>query len=694
MKDRKRMNLIAVQKIKTSGLILLVLLFSIGVFAQQRKEVTLKYQNIGTRQGLPSSETYLVHQDREGYMWFCTDRGVVRYDGFRLEGFNTSNGLTDNVVFRIFEDWKGRIWFLSLNDKLAYYENDRIVVYKYNNVLKKNNHSIGNYKTMYVDRSDNLYYGTHSSGILKIDRNGKCTVSKYATEHLTLDLRGERGQVLTAGGITREKTDSIGILCVRRNGKPFKRFKCFYFQYYAGLKRTRSMDVVRLDHTFFNLNKQEDFLIVRNNTGIFEAGGDLWITTGNGALHFPDLRNGLKNASGYLFLKGTMVSSVFKDRNQGLWFSSLDNGIYYSPDHAFIDKQRKQLTLKRIRVNDSVVSFKNQKSIALDADAKFITLELRTTDYTQMGNQRYRFRLSNNAPWSYGYSGKLTFYDLKPGDYHLEVSYPDHKGQWQKPYEILELNKAPEFTGTIWFYLILIAGGLLVSFVFVRTRNTRLNKQLDLKREIEKVEQQALLSQMNPHFIFNALNSIQSFLIYRENEHANRYLLKLSELIRMTLTNSQKSEIPVREELSALRKYLELETMRFKNRFQFTIEARISDQELACRIPPMLIQPFVENSILHGFKGLKEGGEIQVIFSKIENEVLQVEVRDNGVGYQDGAKSSDNGHKSYGTKITSERLNLYHRKYGGDFSYSIQKITDDAGNSQGTVVRISIPVIN
>ena len=675
-------------------LILLVWIVSFGAAAQQLNEISLKYRNIGVKQGLPSSETYLVHQDRAGYMWFCTDRGVIRYDGFRLEVFNTSNGLPDNVVFKLFEDWKGRVWFLCLNDKLCYYENNRIVMYKYNDVLRKNNRGIGYYKTTYVDQSDNLYFGTHSSGILKIDRFGKCTVFKYGPEDLTLDLYDTDGEVLSAGKKVRGPTDTISVLGIRRNGKLQKSFRLYCFQYYTTLKHTRFMDIVRMDFNIFNFDQPDDSLMVRNITGLFEVGGNPWITTGDGAIYFPDLKKGLRKSPRYLFLKGTMVSSVFKDQNNGLWISSLDNGIYYAPGWRSPVKREKQLMLKRVIVNDSVFYVDKRRSITLDSDAKFIDLELRTTDYARMGHQRYRFRLSKTNPWAYGYSGKLSFYDLKPGKYHLEVSYPDAKGRWQPSYEILELYKRPKFTQTIWFYLVLVLGGLLISYVFVRTRNIRLNRQLDLKQEIEKVEQQALLSQMNPHFIFNALNSIQSFLIYRENENANRYLLKLSELIRMTLTNSQESEICIGLEINALKKYLELEKMRFKDRFQFRIEVMLSDKELRYEIPPMLIQPFVENSIIHGFKGLKEGGEIQVVFSKIENQVLQVEVRDNGVGYQDGSKASDNGHKSYGTKITSERLNLYHRKYGGDFSYSIQRLTDDAGNSLGTVVRVSIPVIN
>ena len=212
---------------------------------------------------------------------------------------------------------------------------------------------------------------------------------------------------------------------------------------------------------------------------------------------------------------------------------------------------------------------------------------------------------------------------------------------------------------------------------------------------MELLEQKALLAQMNPHFIFNALNSIQSFLLYNENELAERYLLKLSKLIRLTLTNSRETEITIQKEIESLQMYLELEQMRFKNRFEFHFEISLSKEELNRFVPPMLIQPFAENAILHGFKGLENGGRIDLNFKKIDGNKLIVEIIDNGVGYtMKKSNAEDPDHKSYGTQITSERLSLFKEKYDTEFDYVIENLMSEKGESKGTKVKIIIPVLN
>jgi LytS/YehU family sensor histidine kinase len=161
----------------------------------------------------------------------------------------------------------------------------------------------------------------------------------------------------------------------------------------------------------------------------------------------------------------------------------------------------------------------------------------------------------------------------------------------------------------------------------------------------------------------------------------------------MTLTNSRESEITIEKEIDVLRKYLELEQMRFKHRFDFDFELTISNKEMQKSIPPMLIQPFVENSVIHGFKSLKAGGLIKISFLKMENGILFAEVRDNGIGYQNTLEKDNTEHKSYGTRITTERLNLFKQKYQGEFMYSIESLVDPEGNVTGTIVRMTIPVI-
>jgi len=241
----------------------------------------------------------------------------------------------------------------------------------------------------------------------------------------------------------------------------------------------------------------------------------------------------------------------------------------------------------------------------------------------------------------------------------------------------------------------LVMTSFLLAFTVFRIRAVQISKQRKYKRQIEKLEQKALLAQMNPHFIFNSLNSIQSFLVYNENDLAEKYLQMLSQLIRMTLNNSRESEVTIRQEIDVLKKYIELEKMRFKDRFDFEFIISLTHIDLQRYIPPMLIQPFVENAIIHGFKGLDRAGKLEVNFKELVENRLVVVVRDNGIGYDSKDKNllaSD--HKSYGMQITSERLSLYKEKYNTEFDFTVENLIDENGTSTGTEIIILIPVFN
>ena len=124
------------------------------------------FKNYTVADGLPSSEVYQVIQDKKGYMWFATDRGVVKYDGYNFKKFTTQDGLTDNVVFQLYEDYKERIWMLPMNGELCFIENNTISLYPFNQVLLKNV-TLRYYQSFYVDKKDNVYVGTLKKGLLK-----------------------------------------------------------------------------------------------------------------------------------------------------------------------------------------------------------------------------------------------------------------------------------------------------------------------------------------------------------------------------------------------------------------------------------------------------------------------------------------------------------------------------------------------
>lgn len=216
-------------------------------------------------------------------------------------------------------------------------------------------------------------------------------------------------------------------------------------------------------------------------------------------------------------------------------------------------------------------------------------------------------------------------------------------------------------------------------------------QQLELERKKALQSRMAMLSaQMNPHFIFNALNSIQFFLMENETSRAIHYLSEFSGLMRRTLENSTRPYIPINEEISFLRTYLRLEKERFHNSFDFEIIPNLDDPEYTF-IPPMLLQPYIENAIVHGFKQIVYPGKIKIHFQEFGGHIICT-IRDNGIGRQAAAElRTVKSHRSVGMSNTQTRLELLNSTHGGsEFKVEIKDLWED-DRAAGTEVEICFP---
>ena len=275
----------------------------------------------------------------------------------------------------------------------------------------------------------------------------------------------------------------------------------------------------------------------------------------------------------------------------------------------------------------------------------------------------------------------------------LEIQYETEK----KDQEILNLNQQTEIKDLQVqrrnFYLIGagVLAVLLLGLGFVLFQQNQLQNQ----QQTTALEQRLLRSQMNPHFIFNSLIAIQNYIYQNKAPEAGRFLAKFSQLMRAILEGSRHDLIPLEEEVKLLENYLILQQLRFENRFTYEIEVddKLSPEEVI--IPPMLAQPFLENSIEHGFKNLEQEGKILIRFSSTQNEKMLLEVEDNGMGLNQSLaiKQEEQPQKvSRATQITQERLALLNRKESKKLSFNIQDRSEVEANTQGTLVSLSIPL--
>jgi tetratricopeptide (TPR) repeat protein len=250
------------------------------------------------------------------------------------------------------------------------------------------------------------------------------------------------------------------------------------------------------------------------------------------------------------------------------------------------------------------------------------------------------------------------------------------------------------------FYYI-ISGVSLMVFMALLLFNRYKLKQKHYRTELEKknidIEQRLLRTQMNPHFIFNSLNSINCFIALNDPESAQSYLTKFARLMRYILENSRKAFVPVEDEINTLKLNLELEQLRFDNRFTFEVHVNEGIDKQSTFIPPMLIQPFVENAIIHGLSNKSAGGRLSVKL-KQESELMCCTIEDNGIGREKAMeikeKSGKPKHRSLGMQVTQERLDILNEKSKEKVSFQILDLKDEGGNATGTRVELKIPFEN
>lgn len=289
--------------------------------------------------------------------------------------------------------------------------------------------------------------------------------------------------------------------------------------------------------------------------------------------------------------------------------------------------------------------------------------------YKSFGNIEYKYRLLGfEEDWSLTQNRLIRYSSLPPGNYEFQVLAKNHDGLWSEKPTVFSFAILPPFWQTWWFYSFEIVVSVLVVFLLINWRIRYLN-QVAMKEKISeqeraKLELQALRYQMNPHFLFNTLNSIQSFISSRKPDDAVRYLARFSKLIRRNLEQSKDSSISLTEEVDSLRIYLDLEKMRFDDKFDYLIDNRSPKVSSSVMIPSMLVQPFVENAVLHGVQKLDSRGFISVIF-EVKGKSVRCVIEDNGVGRdleEMLQKSGGKRHKSVGMTITKKRLALLNKK--------------------------------
>ncbi len=329
-----------------------------------------------------------------------------------------------------------------------------------------------------------------------------------------------------------------------------------------------------------------------------------------------------------------------------------------------------------------------------------ISFEYSAISFKSGGEIAYYYRLKGleDESWKQTTDNSLNYQALPPGNYEFELYAINKFGVTSSTIRVKIVISKP-FWLAWWFYVLsflVVTGGVVWVLAW---RNKKLQQRLEEKnlfeRQMAALEQQALQSQMNPHFIFNCLNSIQQYVLTNNKEKANQYLTGFASLIRQTLDNSGKKSITVADEIRYLKQYIAMEQMRFGNNFTCQVQADASVRTDYAEIPAMLLQPYVENSLRHGIRNKQDGdGKLDILF-KMEGNVLCCSIKDNGVGREKAMQLKSFQHIEYqskGMSLTSKRVDLLNKMRDDYISVTIVDLKDSNGNATGTEVLLKIPL--
>ncbi|MBO6517573.1 MAG: histidine kinase [Bacteroidia bacterium] len=374
----------------------------------------------------------------------------------------------------------------------------------------------------------------------------------------------------------------------------------------------------------------------------------------------------------------------------------LDNQLFYVTEKSFYrtyltasTNEIHQVFCDALIGNNTRLNWASYSSI--NRRMNDITVRMNYTSSTHAMNVPLLYKLEGLSDnWFTTNSCELNFPNLKPGTYSL---YIKPKNTSQQPFHVVRFTIKPFLYETSWFRFLSIAivTGLLILGLTIRQRKKtrQLKLSLETEQKMSDMELRSMRAAMNPHFIFNSLNSIQYFYVKNDIKTANYYLSRFSDLVRKILDSSVSEVVSLEDEITLLKNYLELEKMRLKEKLNYQIDCDPRLDELDVVFPQMLIQPFVENAIFHGMLQ----GELLRISFKLCNDFIVVVIDDNGIGIKESRRQKKGrAVPSISSDLTSKRMSLLKHRYSTEFSLKVVDKSDIDPNDHGTIVTIKLPI--
>ncbi len=626
--------------------------------------------------GLETKMVRAILKDKNGQMWVGTrDKGLFKFfpETGRFEQVIGSGGklLSSPTIRHLHEDSQGMLWIGTANGLNAY--NRTTNTFEVFRAIKEspNNNSI--YQILESKDKKSLYLASFRGGFQIFDK---------ATETFRL---------FNTGYMAKNNIGRSYAMCFEMLSDD----SVMVGTYGGGLC------IINIKTGKYRSITEKEGLPNNSVYGILRDGYNFWLSTNRGLARY-NLKNhqilsfGLKN---YIQSNEYNEGGYCKTSDGTFYFGGVNGFNYFKPSEVNTTFSPSKIEITAIKKGEIEIPFamseKGEKFVNLHYNDNLISFEFANLNFLSGNSNQYTYKLEGfDDNWIKAGNRTIAYYTkLSPGHYTFRVKGLSADSGIAQIETFIKIIIDPPFWRTWWFYLLMLLVCLAIIYYFIRWRTQIIDQ--NYKHKLAEMELKALRSQMNPHFIFNSLNSIQYFILKKEPKAAYNYLTKFSTLMRMILQNSKHKSISLKSEHDWLQTYLELENLRMENTLNFKIEidAKINPEKVF--VPTMVLQPYVENAIIHGLLP-KEGHRELSIEILLEGQKIKCIIYDNGIGRKKSAEINNlrlKNHESTAMNLTKDRLAILNINHMEGIGPVVIDIEDENEQSLGTKVELLLPLI-
>jgi two-component sensor histidine kinase len=603
---------------------------------------------------------FYLEQDSARQLLYCTSNSFEIFDVKRnrvlqdVASIKDAESLDDKYLVVAASGNVGLIWIPNSNTKSVW---DDFYERKSKSVLSTHSAPIldGRGKSVAYDESEGMIYFCSNQGFYKQSVSGLEEIRRHnqSLNYIKIEIVGRQIFALTPTG----KVECIDL----KQPDKFRELKSLEGEEWKILKIIDNSVYVASDHDLarYDWKDGEEQLVY-----VFSVAGK------------------------------DRISDFVKKGNR--FFIAIDEGIIEIPQNNGVREMEPRFYLDRMFIRGE--ELKGAELSQLSYDQNEVLFQFSIASYPASHGLPVYYSLNGNE-WNKITEGarSLKLDALRPGYYSVRFKIGENGDSYAAPSFIV---RRP-FWESYWFYIgtgfLVVAIGIIYyryQTRLLKTQNKLQLEKLSLEKDLQSAMLQSIKSQMNPHFFYNALNTIQSFIFTDDKRNAGIFLSKFSQLTRMILEMSERESVSVSEEIQALNLYLEIESARFNYTLNYKLDVSPEVDTEMCRLPSMIVQPYVENAIKHGLLHKKENKNLEIRFKR-DHQNLVIEIEDDGIGRvrsRELNRIKNKGHQSFATEANSRRLELLNRKHGNVGVEFVDK-QNETGEGSGTLVIIRIPLI-